>query len=107
MFITCGCTKIKQNYEPENKKIDPSYFNRTKEIASFKVFALSPVLLLFNMIMTSLVGLYFEYYTKPLLIQSSTNTKAVTEMNGCFDQYVNSEITVIDSIFKKNIDALD
>jgi hypothetical protein len=99
LFISCGCAKIPQNFKPSNPFVNPELFNCTRIIAVYKVIALTPFILFAMMVVSCLMGVYLELYTKQLLIQHSSNMKAVVSMQGCFDEYVNADIDHLVSVY--------
>lgn len=107
LYISCGCARIPQNFKPANPFINPNLFNCTRVIAVFKVIALAPFMLLMMLVISFLMGLYLELYTKPLLLQHSSNMKAVVSMSGCFDPLVNSDITHLSSVYSSYNNQFD
>lgn len=99
LFISCGCAQIPQNFKPSNPFVNPELFNCTRTIAVFKVIALAPSLLIMMMVISILMLLYLEFYTKQLLIGHSSNMKAVVSMQGCFDAYVNADIDHMAAVY--------
>lgn len=93
MYISCGCTKVPQLYKPRKRfGIDPEFFNCTRQIAEFKIIALTPFLMINSFLITLLMALYLQFYTKPILTETQLINDNIIKMEGCFDSQVNADI---------------
>ena len=86
--------------------MDSSYFDCTVQIAAFKVVALVPLLLVLTCTIAILLGLYLEYYLKPILLAQDKVVENVLKLDGCFDSYVNADLTALKAESTKDVTLL-
>lgn len=98
LYISCGCTKLEPLFKPRKSLgIDPSFFNCTKMIADMKLVGLAPVMLFQNELITFLMALYLQLYTKPLLAENEHVSSGILALQNCFDDIVQTDLAFLKS----------